>query len=331
MNKRLLPVLVILLILSCSFVSTVFSQDNAVQKNNWLLGVLFKAEWLRDDAVLQIKKAENYITRAQYIIAGARQEHNAEAEKVAKDALTVAKKTKAKAEWKKLKAEESIATIRNALSKNLGGSDRQIKGFVTNYTGRADILKANGDTVPPENGFLEPGDKVITLNGTAEIQALDGRASAKIGPYSELVMKKDTPEEQALELLKGKAHIDVEKMDEYLKMLDEKLKKYKEDISNIPKDYEKFVKGLKVHAQKKFEVRTQGGGGAVRGTEFLVFEDNKTGTEIIVLEGSVEMYGVKGEKTIIVNAGNKGTVTKDGKLSEPEKIDISNLEKWWER
>jgi ferric-dicitrate binding protein FerR (iron transport regulator) len=69
----------------------------------------------------------------------------------------------------------------------------------------------------------------------------------------------------------------------------------------------------------------------VRGTEFLVFEDDKTGTEIIVLEGSVEMKGTKGEKTTIVNAGYKGTATKDGILSDPEKIDLSNLERWWEK
>ena len=43
------------------------------------------------------------------------------------------------------------------------------------------------------------------------------------------------------------------------------------------------------------------------------------------------MKGTKGEKTIIVNAGYKGTATKGGILSDPEKIDISNLERWWEK
>jgi ferric-dicitrate binding protein FerR (iron transport regulator) len=69
----------------------------------------------------------------------------------------------------------------------------------------------------------------------------------------------------------------------------------------------------------------------VRGTEFLVFEDDKTGTEVIVLEGSVEMKGIKGEKTIIINASYKVIVTKDGILSNPEKIDLTKMDKWWER
>ena len=69
----------------------------------------------------------------------------------------------------------------------------------------------------------------------------------------------------------------------------------------------------------------------MRGTEFLVFEDDQTGTEIIVLEGSVEMKGTKGDKTVIVNAGYKGAATKGGILSDPEKIDLSKIERWWER
>jgi hypothetical protein len=52
---------------------------------------------------------------------------------------------------------------------------------------------------------------------------------------------------------------------------------------------------------------------------------------MVVLEGSVEMRGTKGEKIIIVNVGYKGTATKGGKLSEPEKIDLSKIERWWEK
>ena len=82
---------------------------------------------------------------------------------------------------------------------------------------------------------------------------------------------------------------------------------------------------------KRFEVRMVDVICSVRGTQFLVYEDAKTGTELVVLEGSVEMKGTKGEKTIIVNAGYKGVATKGGKLSEPEKIDLSKIERWWEK
>lgn len=87
----------------------------------------------------------------------------------------------------------------------------------------------------------------------------------------------------------------------------------------------------KLRVKKKFEVLTNTSVMAVRATRFLVNEDETKGTELIVLDGSVEMRGTKGDKTIIVNAGYKGTTTKGGILSDPEKIDLSNLERWWEK
>ncbi len=39
----------------------------------------------------------------------------------------------------------------------------------------------------------------------------------------------------------------------------------------------------------------------------------------------------QGDRTMIINAGHKGAVAKDGKLSEPEKIDLSKIERWWEK
>jgi ferric-dicitrate binding protein FerR (iron transport regulator) len=82
--------------------------------------------------------------------------------------------------------------------------------------------------------------------------------------------------------------------------------------------------------KKKFKVRTVTAVTSVRATKFLVYEDDKMGTELMVLEGSVEMKGIKGGKTIIVNAGYKGTATKDGILSDPQQIDLSTIERWWE-
>jgi len=76
-------------------------------------------------------------------------------------------------------------------------------------------------------------------------------------------------------------------------MMEEKLKEYKEKGSNLPTEYETFIKGLKARIQSKFEVRTSSGAASVRGTQFLVYEDEKRGTELIVLEGSVEMKGIK--------------------------------------
>jgi ferric-dicitrate binding protein FerR (iron transport regulator) len=55
------------------------------------------------------------------------------------------------------------------------------------------------------------------------------------------------------------------------------------------------------------------------------------GTEVVVLEGGVELKSKNENRTVVVNEGYRAAVAKDGKLSEPEKIDSSNLERWWEK
>jgi ferric-dicitrate binding protein FerR (iron transport regulator) len=49
------------------------------------------------------------------------------------------------------------------------------------------------------------------------------------------------------------------------------------------------------------------------------------------LRGSVELKSKKENRTIVVNEGYRTAVAKDGKLLEPQKIDIANLERWWEK
>jgi ferric-dicitrate binding protein FerR (iron transport regulator) len=82
---------------------------------------------------------------------------------------------------------------------------------------------------------------------------------------------------------------------------------------------------------KKFEVRTKSTVLADRETHFLVYEDEKKGTEVIVLEGSVEVKRKNEDRTVVVNEGYRVAAAKDGKLSEPEKIDISNLDRGSEK
>jgi ferric-dicitrate binding protein FerR (iron transport regulator) len=82
---------------------------------------------------------------------------------------------------------------------------------------------------------------------------------------------------------------------------------------------------------KKFEVRSSGGGGAVRGTRFISRLNQTGGMDLLVVEGCVEMKGTKEDKTVMVNAGYRCTASKDGILSEPRKVDLSNPEKWWEK
>lgn len=321
-----------------------FAQDSDVQKNSWLHGVIVKLETMKDNSEAdilkcerEIQKSESIIKKSKYIITQAQKEGNAQAERIARQALTTAQEAKRKheknkkiAELRKRKAEIAIANILNLVRKE---PSLEIKSVVTSYSGNVLILKKNSETIPLEDkgsGYLEVGDEIWTLdNSSVELQFLDGRGVIRLGEYSKIKMDEGEGM-QILNMLKGKVHIAVEKMDEYLKMLNEKFKEYKEKISTIPEDIENYLRRMNAKMERKCKVRTPTAVIGPRGTEFLVFEDEKTGTELIVLEGSVELKGTKGEKSIIINAGYRGTATKDGRLSDPGKIDLSKIERWWE-
>ena len=336
-----------------------FAQDSDVQKNNWLLGVIFKLENIRDKAIADIQKyegeiqqCENTISKSENIVRLAQQKGNVKAEIIAREASIKAQEAKIKnkekknsAELNKKKAEFALATVKNELSNALS-QPQKIKSVITNYSGRVEIQKENGETLDfgkNQTSLLEKGDAIQTYgNSSAEIQFLEGRGSLKVGEYSKVKMEADDADTEAMNMIQGKVNISVEKVENYQKMMEEKIKAYKEDLKTVKDEtkqkivdeYESMSISLKkasVRFAKKFEVQTNTSVMAVRSTQFLVYEDEKTGTELIVLEGSVEMKGTKGEKTIIVNAGYKGTATKNGVLSDPEKVDLSKIEKWWEK
>lgn len=345
--KRLYQISMILLM---TWLLTYHSFAEELQYDNgFLLSVFFKVQALRDEAIteirkidMEIKKNDQAIQESQRIIniASQRTDENAKkAEAIAREALIKAQEAKRrnediKREWQliKMRADRSYAVIENLFAQNLG-TNRQIKGFITNYTGNVSIIKANGDKVSPENGFLEPGDKVWTLNGTAEIQMLDGRADVRLGPYSEFVMKKDTPQEQIAELLKGKIFAAVDKVDEYEKMIKEKIEQYKKDLQTIKELKKEDIDNLKKYIdeeirKKSIHVITPVAVFGVRGTKFACeIKDNNT-TEVTVLEGIVDVTIPEKDKTLSVDAGNKATISLDGGI-KIEKIE--QIERWWER
>ena len=338
-------------------------QDSDVHKNNWLLGVIFKLENMRDKAIAdiqkyegEIQKCENTISKSENIVKLAQQKGNVKAEMIAREASLKAQEAKIKnkekknsAEFNKIRAEGTLATVKNELSNALSHPQAhpdEIKSVITNHSGRVEIQKENGEIIDfgkNQIGLLERGDFIMTYgNSSAELQFLEGRGSLKVGEYSKIKMEADDAGTEVMNMIQGKVNISVEKVENYQKMMEEKIKAYKEDLKTV-KDatkqeklnaYENYLKGLKSRMQnmrKKFDIYTPTVIMSIQGTQFLVYEDEKIGTEMIVLEGSVEMKGTKGDKTIIVNAGYKGTATKGGILSDPEKIDLSKIERWWER
>lgn len=326
-----------------SYGIVLISQERA-GNDDFLFGALFRAIGLVDRVAADLQKInrdiqenDRIIKKAEDIIALARQADNKEAESAARDALLNAQASKkkneaarARLELARTRAAAAYAAIKNRFSASQGGGrDSQIRGFVSNYTGRVQVSKKNGDYFELENenpGLLEPGDSIMTYGSSgAEIQTLDGRGTVQLGEYSEFKLQEDTAEKQVVELVRGKIYSAVDKADDLIKILRDQSERYAEELGKSVADAEKWFRRKFV---KKFEMRTSCGGGAVRGTKFSVELKNGEEAEFAVHEGAVEVSDLRGEKTVLVEAGFKVVATKNG-ISEPAKI--GEIVKWWEK
>jgi len=207
---------------------------------------------------------------------------------------------------------------------------------VLNYYGDITILKNNGEQLKlsdTQNSLLENGDVITTSqNSKIELQFLEGRGNITVGENTKLKFSKQDSTD-LVDMIKGKVKLGVKRIDEYEKELIDEYEEYKKDIQVIDKSLEQTFGYIRAKTKKyanKFEVRTPTVAVAIRGTEFLVNSNDDLSTEIIVLEGTVEMKAINGNKTILINAGQKGIVNGEGILSEPTQIDVTKLEKWWE-
>jgi len=309
MNKKSLCIQLTCLVIGLFFTTIAFTQDAETKKQNWLLGVVFKLEKMRDDAVVkirnadtQIRNAKNMIRKAEKLIKLSIEEGDSEAEGIARQALATAQNAKAKAqeiktiaELRKLRAEKSIARVRNLLAK-LVSVDVEVKSVVSNYSGKVVYSsRKENEWIPLEKdraGYLEAGDTIRTgHNGKAEVYFLDGEGVIRLGPNSCFRLEEDKSGEQTIEFLKG---------------------------------------NIQFEAERPFKVHTPTVAVAVRGTQFLLSEVEGKGTEVIVFEGSIELSDLKGRKTVIVSAGYKAEVPVNGIPLEPYKVDLTKIEKWWE-
>lgn len=320
------PVVMLVVMLLVCTGNSMAQQMTDLERGNWLLGVIFKLERMRDDALADIqryetgiRKADDIISRSENIIRIARQKGNAAAEKAAQDALIKAGDARQKneelrrlAELRKKKAETAIANVRNLLAK-MSSVKSEIKSVVTNHSGRVYIFKQN-ETIPlgeSQAGYLEPGDRIWTLgNSSAEIQFLEGRGTIHLGEHSEFMVEEDDDGTEIINVIKGKIRFAIESMEKFLEW-------YEREIEKLGKELGRKLGG--------FNVRTANAIFGIRGTEFLVLEDEKTGTEILVLEGTVEVKAIKAGETFPVDAGYKIRVSRDGVISRPEKVDLTNI------
>ena len=355
-------------------VGTSHAETTTVEKKYRLLGVIFELEKVRDDALADIQmydaaiqEADDIVSRSENIMSLARKKGHAVAEQVARDALTKAheaktknKKLKQLSESRKKQAEIAISNVYALLAGQSSTEKSEISSVVTGYSGTVRVYSKKRDRIVrlgegDDAACLEPGDVIWTArNSSVEMQFLDGRGTVKIGEHSRLRVEEDGTGSQTLNLIKGKIHTTVAKLDEYRKMFEGKLRTYKEmENPATPKDvlihdiaaeyYKKKDRWKKVKSGEYQPmgfwgplgsaplIRTATVAVAVRGTEFVVFEQEGAGTEIIVLEGAVEVRAIKKGGSVSVTSGYAIRVAKEGAISNPEKIDPLKFDRWWER
>ena len=350
-------------------IGSTHAQMTEVEKGNWLLGVIFKLERMRDNATVDIQRYESEIYKCsatigkcKNIIRLARQKGNTEAERIAGSSLAKATQAKLKNEesknsaaLRKKRAEVALANVHNLLAKQLT-IKAEIRSVVTGRTGRATIFskRLNESMNLDDNraAFLEPGDEIWTYgNSSVEMQFLNGRGTLKIGEYSKFRMEEGKPGTQIVNMIKGKIYIDVNKLDEYRNMVEEKITRYQSDtalvkdevVGKLVEEHEKLQERMK-KARKGYRststlwpllpgplIRMSGGTCSIRGTKILIFEEEKAGSELIVLEGTIDVKATKGEASLPVVAGYRIRGSKEGIISKPEKIDLMKIERWWEK
>lgn len=126
-EKRKIGFFVLFIFIVICFCSSAYAVDPDVQKKNWLLGVIFKLQTMKDKAEedikkydLEIQKSRNTIQKSEYIIKQAKEKNNTQAEMIARQASqkaheALAKNTELKklSELKKNRVENALAYIKS--------------------------------------------------------------------------------------------------------------------------------------------------------------------------------------------------------------------------
>ena len=192
---------------------------------------------------------------------------------------------------------------------------------VVSYSGIVQIKKANGGKFTfsgGENLDLAIGDIITTgPNGRIKIHFdfEDGGKDIIVGKSSEFRIAVGSDGSQYPMLVNGEIH-------GISAVLEDLVAQSKKEF--LKTDIAKTIK-------RKLQIRTPTAICGIRGTEFTISEDSLKGSEVIVLEGSVEMKELFSQKTMIIESGFKGSVTIDGELLGPFEIVLTDVKRWWEQ
>lgn len=275
------------------------SEQVVIDRTLWIQKVLIHLEQMSHESDARTKENDDLIRSSQNLLNRARAEGDAKTEETARRVLSKAQETKKKNEWSKARAEEGIARVRNLLAK-MSGEDIPVQAVVKHISG--DVLyitrDGKGSQLGNDRPYLEPGDTIVTRgNGRVEIQMLEGDGTVTVGPNSNFKVYGDDVLGETVDILEGK-----------FRFIKAKIQKY----------------------ARRFEVKTPNFIMSVQGTEFLVHVGPDETTEVVVLEGKLDVRPLKGDKTLPVEAGYKLSVPKQGAVAEPVPVDLGKIDRWWE-
>lgn len=293
-----------------------------------------------------IRKCDEQIRAAEALVARAQGAGKAEAEALARQNLAKARNLRQGYQEQKSKAEVALRRAREAVkhltaSPTDGAVPADLRGVVTRASGEVSLLRSGSGSgatslTGSQVGCLAPGDEIRTgPDGGADLQILGGRGAMTLGERSKLRVEADQGEAEVVRTLEGKFRFAVEKAEAVQAELEEELSAILEKLGKMtddPKgDLERYLKNLRARLQKKFEVKTRGGGTAsVRGTEFLVEERRDGSADLAVLEGKVEASEAGGGKSVTVETGQAVSVSPEGRLSGVRRIDPAAIPIGWE-
>jgi hypothetical protein len=308
----------------------------------FLVVVLLKAQVQRDQAGADLEAVEmelqtnkRMIQDAEERLAIAIETRNRQAGLVPASDLRSARaarrkilRTRTLLEQTRARAEDTYAVVRKMLvSGERPEPDSRILGMVSSHSGSTVILKKDGRKVVLEGekpGFIEPGDEVSTNGaGRAEVQALDGRGLIQLDGRSRLRIEEDTPQKQALRLIQGRIYSVVDRPEDLERKIRDRIEGPDDDLTALLRRYQGLAGPESAQSREKnLQIRLPEALCSVTGARFSIEVKNEGTTEIIAIEGAVDVSDLRGEKHVLVEEGYRVTVTKNG-ISEPLKIPSS--------
>jgi len=273
--------------------------QSGIDRKLWIQKVLLKIDRMRNDAEAQIKKADASILAGQGLLSQAQAQKNTKIEMAVRQTIAQAREVKKKNELNKARAEEAIARVRNLLAK-MSNENIPVQAVVSHVSGSVFLKDRNGKFAPLNENrtYLEPGDRVQTLaNSRAEFQMLEGEGTVTMGPNTSLMVTSDGLERETIDVLNGAV---------------------------------RMLKAKIINSTKKLQVRMSSGTASVRGTEFLVTVTPDQASEIVLLEGKLEVQPLNKTNSVLLEAGQRILMPITGAVSTPVAIDLKTVNRWWD-